>query len=419
MSGYLLKTPLFYRVFYICFTIPFIFNEASAQTVVSTTGVTRDADVTDGILINSGDSTLLNAPPDTVTEVGGKIEVTGNSVLTINVVITTVNDNIVVANGSSLIINGDINTLNGNIQNDGTLVIRGNVNAGDNNFNVGGTGNSSLDGGSFQNSGGSVTIDGNLTMENGASISSDNVTNNGTVNLNNGSSIESTSGVTNTTGTINTDGSGNSITGTVSGGTVDSNLGDCSSGCTDGSLPVELVFFKYSKASRGLLFEWQTASEKNNKGFWVQGSDDGTSFENLTFVNGNGTSFIGHKYSYIQKDPDRHSYYRLLQEDFDGTQKAHRLIKYQTEYSIDVPTLVPNPIKDESIRIVSAQKSNQRWRLKITDLQGRVLLNADMNSVVNIENDINDLLRHHLEPQLLIVLFQNEQQQFSSVLIRE
>ncbi len=77
-------------------------------------------------------------------------------------------------------------------------------------------------------------------------------------------------------------------------------------------LPVELTFFKNNE--NYLL--WQTASEKNNKGFEIYKSEDGKVWSQEGFVLGNNYSVSINNYSYLTTDKTS-MYYRLRQIDLD------------------------------------------------------------------------------------------------------
>lgn len=77
-------------------------------------------------------------------------------------------------------------------------------------------------------------------------------------------------------------------------------------------LPVELTLFK----NNDNYLIWQTASEKNNKGFEIHKSEDGKTWAQDGFVVGNKNSVTINSYSYLTSDKTS-MYYRLRQVDFD------------------------------------------------------------------------------------------------------
>lgn len=90
------------------------------------------------------------------------------------------------------------------------------------------------------------------------------------------------------------------------------------------NVPVELNSFTYKITGPFVELNWSTATETNNKGFEIQRSADKDTWEVLDFINGYGTSTNLHSYKYLDKNPYKgKSFYRLVQQDFDGTQKDY------------------------------------------------------------------------------------------------
>jgi hypothetical protein len=93
----------------------------------------------------------------------------------------------------------------------------------------------------------------------------------------------------------------------------------------EGTLPVELVYFRAFAVSDTIWLQWGTATETNNYGFSVQRSNIDKQFEELGFVPGNVNSFSPKHYEFWDMTiPKKDKYfYRLQQIDIDG----------KTEYS--------------------------------------------------------------------------------------
>ncbi len=84
-------------------------------------------------------------------------------------------------------------------------------------------------------------------------------------------------------------------------------------------LPVEFTAFTAQAAREGAWLRWQTATESNNKGFFVQRSADGQRWQDITFVAGYGDSHTARDYAFLDEKPNTGTnYYRLLQMDHDG-----------------------------------------------------------------------------------------------------
>ena len=96
-------------------------------------------------------------------------------------------------------------------------------------------------------------------------------------------------------------------------------------------VPVELTSFNATVNNGSVLLKWNTATEKNNKGFDIQRKQENSSYENIAFVNGAGTSTESHDYTYSDSKIDNGNYtYRLRQVDYDGT------VSYSNEVNVHV-----------------------------------------------------------------------------------
>lgn len=85
-------------------------------------------------------------------------------------------------------------------------------------------------------------------------------------------------------------------------------------------LPVELISFDAVVSGEDVLLSWTTASELNNAGFAVELRSLERSFEQVLFVNGQGTTDIEQSYEATLSNVAPGSYaLRLKQIDFDGT----------------------------------------------------------------------------------------------------
>jgi len=144
-------------------------------------------------------------------------------------------------------------------------------------------------------------------------------------------------------------------------------------------LPVNLLTFKATAVDNDVVLNWITASEQNNKGFFVERSADGETFETVTFVGGRGNSTTNVKYLFTDEAAfdfaaNNTLYYRLRQVDFDGTETISDVIAVTR--STDVVTYTnayPNPFTTGlKLDIVSLKDSD--YNMMIADMQGRVVL---------------------------------------------
>ncbi|HEY1872397.1 MAG TPA: hypothetical protein VGG71_15140, partial [Chitinophagaceae bacterium] len=87
-------------------------------------------------------------------------------------------------------------------------------------------------------------------------------------------------------------------------------------------LPVSMFNFGGSIKNNDAYLNWSTATESNNKGFYIERSKDGQNFASIGFVKGAGNSSKITNYTYTDyliKDLNvTTTYYRLKQVDLDG-----------------------------------------------------------------------------------------------------
>ncbi|UXX78514.1 lamin tail domain-containing protein [Reichenbachiella carrageenanivorans] len=112
------------------------------------------------------------------------------------------------------------------------------------------------------------------------------------------------------------------------------------------SLPVTLISWEGYFISSFTHLQWQTGSELNNEGFYIEASRDGVEFYDLDFVIGQGTKSSTSKYSYQDHTFEQSRYYRLRQVDFDGTKTWSEVI-YIKNKDLYSQQLYPNPIAQQ------------------------------------------------------------------------
>ena len=143
-----------------------------------------------------------------------------------------------------------------------------------------------------------------------------------------------------------------------------------------GPLPVTLVAFAAQRAASTVACTWATASELYNDHFVVERSLDGTSFQALGTVAGNGTSSVAHTYSFTDAQPVASAaYYRLRQVDTDGTASFSPVVVVQGGElaSAAAITAVPNPSAGQFTLLASFPASAQLRGTVVNMLGQRVL----------------------------------------------
>lgn len=157
------------------------------------------------------------------------------------------------------------------------------------------------------------------------------------------------------------------------------------------AFPVELVEFKAKmKQNNQVLLTWETATEQNNSGFFIERSKDGNDWKEIGFVAGNGTTYIPTPYSFIDPTPYAAlQYYRLRQIDLDGA------IEFSHTVSVNVLAsgsssqfqVYPNPTNGLLNIAFDAPSDGD---IQLLDCLGRILLDTSAN-------DLSQLDISHLE----------------------
>ena len=133
------------------------------------------------------------------------------------------------------------------------------------------------------------------------------------------------------------------------------------------TLPVTFVSITAINENTTNKIIWQTANEINNKGFFVQQSNDGNAFQNIGFVSAKG---VASNYQFIDVQPFSKTYYRLLQVDFDGKQSYSKTVEVTTVKQ-DIVTLYPNPVTNQ---LFISGNGNTQYQLLIKDILGKTVI---------------------------------------------
>ncbi len=161
------------------------------------------------------------------------------------------------------------------------------------------------------------------------------------------------------------------------GGTV-----NCTSGCGNTTLPVELMYFE-GEFEKNVILSWATATEINNEYFSLERSENGKDFYEIARIEGHGNSEEMIEYTY--EDDSYESaveFYRLKQVDFDGQFEIFKAIRVETnagqaENSFKVfPTVVTQgkvtiegekPFEIKDIQIISLTGSSNVYQPRTSE----------------------------------------------------
>ena len=196
------------------------------------------------------------------------------------------------------------------------------------------------------------------------------------------------------------------------GGTCDmgtcSNKGTCNMGSCVPSLPVELLDFTASAtATHQVLLTWETGTEENNRGFEIQHSSDGQSWDVKTFVNGHGTSNTLQQYTWTDKSPSPGiSYYRLKQIDYDDNFKLSKVIAIRMDPAGGFAVQAfPNPVTRFTSLLITSDISGEISACLINASGQKVLSN---NFVVTKGDNVFLLDLTQLPSGILSVVVERE-----------
>lgn len=145
-------------------------------------------------------------------------------------------------------------------------------------------------------------------------------------------------------------------------------------------IPVELQEFKAISEGNTNKLDWQTAYEKNCKGFFIQRSKNTKTWDEISFIGGHGNSTIIQHYSWGDKYPLSISYYRLRQIDIDGKETFSKVVSVVRKDDEEID-LYPNPTNGKVYIETTNFKLN---KVKVFNSLGQLLIEK-----VQVYNEID------------------------------
>ncbi len=178
-------------------------------------------------------------------------------------------------------------------------------------------------------------------------------------------------------------------------------------------IPITLVDFKAVKNKNQVSLSWNTVSEIDNKGFYIERSADAVNFKTIGFENtkaAGGNSSLNIDYTFTDIEPfQSYNYYRLKQVDINGkyTYSKVLLVRFDKEFYIN--NIFPSPATT-TLHIQVESPVNSNGNLIISDAGGKIItrrsivINKGISSfdvdvkgmakgmyVLKINNDRNDI----------------------------
>lgn len=142
----------------------------------------------------------------------------------------------------------------------------------------------------------------------------------------------------------------------------------------DKDVPVELISFYSELEKNTVTLKWITATETNNKGFFVQRKKEyEADWINLAFINGAGTSISINNYHYNNNLSSFGKYqYRLKQIDFNGQYdySSETEVEYTNNLDFYLSQNYPNPFNPNT-KIRWQVPIGCKQTLKIYDILGK------------------------------------------------
>ena len=158
-------------------------------------------------------------------------------------------------------------------------------------------------------------------------------------------------------------------------------------------LPVEFISFKAVVQQGQVHLNWSTATELNNKGFWVERSGDGVTFKQLAFVEGGKTSHSMQRYTHVDFSPlPNTAYYCLKQVDFDGSEAYSKIVAVQLQEATAF-VAVPNPVSDR-VTLSWSYKGMAPCEVTVSDARGRILYKKLVNQEEGRSSLVIDMSRY-------------------------
>jgi len=134
------------------------------------------------------------------------------------------------------------------------------------------------------------------------------------------------------------------------------------------TLPVHFISFTATPATAGCLLKWETSDEINNRGFYIERSANGITWETIGFIAATTDGGNSHHYQFTDAKPATGiNHYRLKQADLDGKYEYSIIRNVQYQYSGSA-SVFPNPA-DNLLSIVT-QENN--FKAQIINLDGKV-----------------------------------------------
>lgn len=137
-------------------------------------------------------------------------------------------------------------------------------------------------------------------------------------------------------------------------------------------LPIELTAFDAQCQGTQVVVTWTTVTEHDNAYFTVEKSFDGLEWFAVGTVEGAGTSIETNTYSFVDMEPARLAYYRLVQTDLDGGSSVSATVV--TGCEADGGIQIVSAYDDgETLNVLVSSSFDAVHDVALIDVQGKIL----------------------------------------------
>ena len=155
-------------------------------------------------------------------------------------------------------------------------------------------------------------------------------------------------------------------------------------------LPMEWIDFqvKSTATSNQLQLNWKIVENRVHKGYFIEYSYNGNTWEDLGYVNGNGRTDGEASYSYTMgKVFSGTVFFRVKQLEMNGSANYSIVKKVNLNSAIDLKVW-PNPATD----IIQINTGNKTGKASIIDASGRIIKSIALSAGIN-RISVNDMNR--------------------------
>lgn len=149
-------------------------------------------------------------------------------------------------------------------------------------------------------------------------------------------------------------------------------------------LPIELMELKANcSANNKPIIEWVTMSETNNAFFTLLRSNNGFDWESVATISGAGNSNSPLYYFYNdQLAPEGTLYYKLMQQDFDGTETESGVVQVNCSGQMTEGSYAMNVYSDNEQLVHVTFNSDKQESLvfRLFDMRGRLVVQEQVVS---------------------------------------